>query len=301
MSGALWALSAGLGFGLFQSLNRRGVRGMDVFVATFIQLLLSAIVLAAATALTVDLGLLANASIGTIANFAIAGFIHFFVGWTFLNASQKLIGAARTTSLIGTTPLFGAFFAAVTLSEIPTLIGIGGILLIVGGVFLVNRIKAEAAPAETEGMATGLRSLLLGLAAAVCWSISPTFIRLGLAELPSPLLGVTVGVTASMIGYALVLVVRTVRSGGSALQMSSDALLFKIVAGMLIGVSTWMRWVALDLTGVAIVLALSLISVPVVNLLSPFVVGRSLERVTLQVWAGSSFIIAGSLVLIFLA
>jgi uncharacterized membrane protein len=150
-------------------------------------------------------------------------------------------------------------------------------------------------------MATGWRSLLLGLAAAVCWSISPTFIRHGLAELPSPLLGVTVGVTASVIGYAVVLVFRSLQSGGSVLQMSSDALLFKIIAGMLVGISTWMRWVAIDLTGVAIVLALSLVSVPVVNLLSPFIVGRSLERVTLQVWAGSALIIGGSLVLIFLS
>ena len=69
---------------------------------------------------------------------------------------------------------------------------------------------------------------------------------------------------------------------------------------MLVGLATWTRWVALDLAPVAIVLALSLVSVPVVNLLSPLMVGRDLERVTIQVWLGSGLIIGGSLAIIFL-
>ena len=47
-------------------------------------------------------------------------------------------------------------------------------------------------------------------------------------------------------------------------------------------------------------LALSLVSVPVVNLLSPLLVGRHIEQVTVQVWLGSALIVGGSLVLIFL-
>ena len=44
MSGAWWAVSAGLGFGLFRAINRRAVRGMSVPLATFIPLLVSAVV-----------------------------------------------------------------------------------------------------------------------------------------------------------------------------------------------------------------------------------------------------------------
>ena len=64
--------------------------------------------------------------------------------------------------------------------------------------------------------------------------------------------------------------------------------------------STWARWVALDLSPVALVLALSLVSVPVVNVLSPLLVGQHIEQVTGQVWLGSALIVGGSLVLIFL-
>jgi len=302
MSGALWAVTAGVGFGVFQTLNRRAVQGMDVYVATFLQLLVSALVLAAISVVTEDLMLLGQASIWAWINFSLAGFFHFFIGWTFLNASQKKIGAARTGSLIGTTPLFGAVVAALTLAEFPGLITIGGILLIVGGVYLVNYANIRHSPPATKmgdsPIATGWRSLLLGLAAAFCWSISPLFIRHGLAELPSPILGVTIGITACVVGYALVLVLRG--SSTPLTSFSTDAFAFKLVAAMLVGLSTWARWVALDLASVALVLALSLVSVPVVNILSPLLVGQHIEQVTGQVWLGSALIMGGSLVLIFL-
>lgn len=303
MSGAMWAVTAGVGFGVFQTLNRRAVQGMDVYVATFLQLLISALVLAAASLVTENLALLGQASIWAWINFSLAGFFHFFIGWTLLNASQKKIGAARTGSLIGTTPLFGAVIAALTLAEFPTLITIAGILLIVGGVYLVNYANIRrSAPARNGGgrgaIETGWRSLLLGLAAAVCWSISPLFIRHGLAELPSPILGVTIGITACVLGYAFVLVLR--RSSTPLSSFSADAFTLKLGAAMLVGLSTWARWVALDLSSVALVLALSLVSVPVVNVLSPLLVGHHLEQVTGQVWLGSALIVGGSLVLIFL-
>jgi drug/metabolite transporter (DMT)-like permease len=256
-------------------------------------------VLAAASVATEDLALLRQVSGLAWLNFGLAGFFHFFIGWTFLNASQKLIGAARTGSLIGTTPLFAAVIAGLILREFPTLVTIAGILLIVGGVFLVNYANIRpAAGNQTASGATGWRSLLLGLAAALCWAISPIFIRYGLAELPSPILGVTIGITACMLGYALALAVR--RSWAPLTAISTDAFTFKLAAGLLVGLSTWARWVALDLASVAMVLALSLVSVPLVNVLSPLLVGQHLEQVTSQVWLGSALIIGGSLVLIFL-
>lgn len=312
MSGALWAVFSGVGFGVFQAFNRRAVQGMDVYVATFLQLLVSALVLLLIAVLTIPRSVVASLTGSAVFNFAIAGTLHFFIGWTFLNASQKHIGAARTGSLIGTLPIWGAIFAALTLSEIPTLIGAGGILLIVGGVYLVNDAKLQKEPAVAaggggeqvvvntavvEGKATGWRSLRFGLAAAICWSLSPTFIRFGLAEVPDPLLGVTVGIVASALGYAVVLAVRSQRVGLGPIEM--DAFGYKIFAAVLVAVATWMRWISLDLAPVAVALALSLVSVPVVNILSPIVSGRYLERVTSQVWLGSGLIIFGSLVLIF--
>jgi hypothetical protein len=73
MTGAMWAVTAGVGFGLFQSINRRAVHGMDVYQATFLQLLVSAIVLAAISLATQDLNMLRVATLGTLVSFGLAG------------------------------------------------------------------------------------------------------------------------------------------------------------------------------------------------------------------------------------
>jgi drug/metabolite transporter (DMT)-like permease len=102
MTGAMWAVTAGVGLGLFQSINRRAVLGMDVYQATFLQLLVGAIVLASIALTTQDLTLLRTAPRGALIDFSLAGLTHFLVGWTFLNTSQKRIGASRTSPLIAT-------------------------------------------------------------------------------------------------------------------------------------------------------------------------------------------------------
>jgi drug/metabolite transporter (DMT)-like permease len=71
-------------------------------------------------------------------NFGLAGFIHFFLGWTFLSLSQKLVGASRTSALVGATPVFGFIVGIMVFDEflsLPIIVGIG---LVVAGVYLVS-------------------------------------------------------------------------------------------------------------------------------------------------------------------
>lgn len=297
MTGALWAVTAGVGFGLFQTVNRRAVQGLDVYLATFLQLAVSAVILSAASVGTEDLGLLAAAPSAAVASFIVAGLFHFFVGWTLLNASQKRIGAARTSPLIGTTPLFGTVIAAAALRELPPPLAIIGIVVVVAGVILISSETAPDGGSDTARASTaGRRGSLFGLGAALVWAISPIFIRYGLTGLPSPLLGVTVGMVASVAAYGVVLLARGSRA--SRAPVPRDAVFFKLVAGVLVGLSVWARWIALALAPVGVVLALTLMSVPVVLVLSPRVVGRHLERVTSRIWLGAGLTVGGCLVLV---
>ncbi|MDO8752483.1 MAG: EamA family transporter [Anaerolineales bacterium] len=300
MSGALWALAAGAGFGLFQALNRQAVRGMDVYVATFVQLLVSSIVLVAISLATEDINLIFSAPVTAILSFVAAGFFHFLIGWTLLNGSQKRIGAARTSPLIATVPLFGAIVAAVALRESPTWLELIGIGIIVLGAYLVSKEGVNSANAanSTQSFSTLLRASWMGLAAAFFWALSPVFIRVGLQGLPSPMLGVTIGVTASAISYAIILLWQRERWFG--VPITTEAWAFKLFAGLLVGLSTWMRWVALDLAPVAVVLALTMISSPIVILLSPLISGKHLERVTVMLWMGTALILSGALLLTFI-
>jgi uncharacterized membrane protein len=300
MSGALWALAAGVGFGLFQSLNRQAVRGMDVYVATFVQLVVSSIVLIVVSLATDDVTLLLHAPWSAILNFAAAGFFHFLIGWTFLNASQKKIGASRTSPLIGTNPLFAAIIAAIMLGEFPVWLEVTGIAVILIGAYLVSTDSPDSTQTQNkpQSFSAVLGGSWLGLSAAFFWALSPIFIRFGLQDLPSPLLGVTVGVTASAIAYALVLLWQRERWLGQ--PITHEAWAYKLIAGVLVGLSTWMRWVALDLAPIAVVLALMMISTPLVILLSPLISGKHLERVTATLLFGTGLILGGALLLTFI-
>lgn len=138
MTGVLWAALAGLGFGLFQSFNRRAGRGIDVYWSTFILIFISAVILVVVSIFTENLNLLRTAPLTAYINFGLAGLIHFFVGWTLLSLSQRLVGASRTSALLGTTPLFGLIIGILFFNEFLSLPVMLGITLVFAGVYLVS-------------------------------------------------------------------------------------------------------------------------------------------------------------------
>ena len=290
MTGVLWAAVSGIGFGLFQSVNVRAVRRLDdVYVSTFLQLLIAAALLLGACIAVGDLPLLADASAWALISFGLAGLVHFFLGWTLLNVSQDRIGAARTSPLLTTVPLFGLAIAAVTLGQTPGTAALAGIAVMVAGALVITDPRAEA----------GLRwqDSLPGVATAFLWALSPVFTVEGLEELDSPLLGVTIGLVFSALAYALVLAA-TPGERGSARDLPREGVALKLVSGVLVALAIWGRWEALDLADVGVVLALNLLAVPTVLLLAPVIAGRHLEHVDARIWLGAGLVVVGSLILI---
>jgi drug/metabolite transporter (DMT)-like permease len=289
VSGAVVAAASGVGFGLFQTLNIRAVRGMDPFASTFVQIAVAATALLVASAAGGGLGDLANAPSASLLYFAAAGVLHFVAGWTLLNISQKRIGAARTSPLLTTVPLFGIAVAAVTVGQLPAAVEWPAIaLMVLGGYVVVSR--------GAGGRPTRLADALPALGCALCWALSPALTVRGLDGLGDPLVGLTLGLVVSVAGYALAFAASRRRLGLRTAGRSAVAV--KLVAGVLVGLSTWGRWAALDRTTVAVVLALNLLSIPVVLVASPLVAGRAAEHVTGRVWAGAALVVSGSLLLI---
>jgi len=72
-----------------------------------------------------------------------------------------------------------------------------------------------------------------------------------------------------------------------------------VIAGIFVGLSTWMRWIALDLAPVGVVLALGRLNIPTVLITAPLLVGRKMEHVTPRIWVGACLIIFGSLIIIY--
>lgn len=293
LSGALWASLAGVGFGIFQAFNRRARTGFSVYWSTFILLLVSAAILAIASFLTEDVSLLLEAKPSVYVNFGLAGLIHFFLGWTLLTISQNRVGAARTGALVGATPLFATLVAILAFEEFLSLPVLTGIVTVVTGVYLVSVSRKNG----TNPVSKTWRDSLFGLGTALCFAISPIFIRGGLDTLPSPLLGVTIGMSISALTYGALLLYRREPFFQSAIPR--DAMVFQLAAGVFVGLSTWARWIALNLAPVAVVMALGRLNVPVVILLSLLLVGQREEQVTARIWLGATLIVVGSLALIF--
>jgi uncharacterized membrane protein len=127
------------------------------------------------------------------------------------------------------------------------------------------------------------------------WGISPVLTIKGLDGLDSPLLGVTLGMVASVAAYGVFLLARGRQPRA---PIARGALGFKVAAGVLIAFATWLRWLAIDGTDVAVVLSLALVSVPIVLFVSPLLVGRQLEHVTRRVWLGAGLVVGGALALL---
>lgn len=138
MSGVFWAVSAGLTLGLFQLAHRRAGQEIDIHRGNFLLLFAAFLILLAGTILTQDISLLYSMPESAWWNYILAGLVHFVVGWSLLTISQKRIGAARTGSIMGVTPLFGAILAYFLLGEQLSLLEMSGIITIISGVYLVS-------------------------------------------------------------------------------------------------------------------------------------------------------------------
>ncbi len=289
MSGVLWATASGIGFGLFQSFNRRAIRGIeDPWVSTFLQLSVATAVLVAASLISEDLSRLGDASGKAITLFAVAGVIHFVLGWLFLNMSQMRIGASRTAPLITLTPLFGVGLAVVTLGEFPSPGALAAIApIMVGAWVLASRGSGDVRIDRDSVFAFGT---------AFMWALSAVLTVEALEGLDSPLLGVTLGLLAATVALGGALVARG--SLGAIRSIARNTLALKLFAAVLVAFATWFRLLALDETDVAVVLATNLVGVPITLVLAPLLVGRHLEQADARVWGGGLLVVAGVLALI---
>jgi drug/metabolite transporter (DMT)-like permease len=289
VSGVLWATASGIGFGLFQSLNRRAIRGIeDPWVSTFLQLSVATAVLVLASLLSEDLSRLSDASGEAIALFALAGVIHFVLGWLFLNMSQMRIGASRTAPLITLTPLFGVALAAVTLGELPSAAVLAAIAPIMLGAWLLATRGSGDVRIE--------RDSIFAFGTAFMWALSAVLTVEALEGLDSPLLGVTLGLLAATITLAGALVARG--SLGGVRSIATGTLALKLFAAVLVAFATWFRLLALDETDVAVVLAINLVGVPITLVLAPLMVGRHVEQADARIWGGGLLVVTGVLALI---
>jgi drug/metabolite transporter (DMT)-like permease len=245
-------------------------------------------ILVVASLLSQDLSQLGEASGEAIALFAVAGVIHFVLGWLLLNMSQMRIGASRTAPLITLTPLFGVVLAAITLGELPSVLVLAAIVPIMAGAWLLA--------SGGSGQVAIERDSIFAFGTAFMWALSAVLTVEALDGLDSPLLGVTLGLLAATATLGGALVARG--SLGTIRSIARNTLALKVSAAVLVAFATWFRLLALGETDVAVVLATNLVGVPITLVLAPMMVGRHVEQADARIWFGGLLVVAGVLALI---
>ncbi len=287
VSGVLFAAGAGIGFGVFQAVNRRANQTMDAFRATFLLLVIGSASLALFSAATRDLSALWSGSPRAYLFFAGAGIVHFFLGWTFLSLSQQQVGAATTGAVLGSTPLIGSLLAAIVLAEPLRPLTAVGILLAAVGVTLLSLRRTASTQRKVPWFALG---------AAASWGSSPLFIRWGLADLDDPIVGVTFGLLAATAVYAVALALW--RRRRPAEPISREGLAWVTAAGVLVAACIALQWIAFDRTAVAVAITVMQLSAPTVVTVAPLIVKSDTERPTPSVILGMAAVLCGSVVVV---
>lgn len=179
-----------------------------------------------------------------VAVFALVG-LFFPAAVTIINfVSADRIGPALTSSVSGTSPLFGIVAALAVLGEPIPARALLATIGIVAGVALMSWGRTALGAPRLGWL------LCLPVAAAAIRGLSQVFAKLGLAMWPSPL-------AASLVGYlvsaAVLLIADRARSGRRAGRPPRRAVVLFVATGLLNGIGLMMTYVALQNAPVALV------------------------------------------------
>ena len=191
-----------------------------------------------------------------VAVFALVG-LFFPAAVTIINfVSADRIGPALTSSVSGTSPLFGIVAALAVLGEPIPARALLATIGIVAGVALMSWGRTALGAPRLGWL------LCLPVAAAAIRGLSQVFAKLGLAMWPSPL-------AASLVGYlvsaGVLLIADRARSGRRAGRPPRRAVVLFDATGLLNGIGLMMTYVALQNAPVALVVPI-VAAFPVVTL-----------------------------------
>jgi DME family drug/metabolite transporter len=198
--------------------------------------------------------------------------------------AMTLIGVSRALPISSTYPILTALLAVIWLDEPVTPRILGGIVLVVGGVYLVAFPRVGSV---IERVPASGRGITLALIAACCWAVSTATVKPALS-LVDPLVANGVRLPAAM----LVLQLLSWRSEGlgSPFRFGRRAGLMLAVAGLISGLSGALWLLGVRDAGAAKAAALSSTAPIFAAPLAALFLGEKLSR---QVGLGTLLTVAG--------
>ena len=185
-SGIVYALCAGIFWGISPVLVKRGLAGADVSAATLYQQATILLTLLVSAVLEGDLFAGKIPPVAVLI-FAGTGVVGAYLGRTLFVRSVDQIGASRTQSLNNSSPLITVLLAAAVLGEHLSFAVMIGVMFIISGVFFVT--QSESAPGAKAG---ARRLTLAAVLATLCYGVVPVLKKFGTDQGGPPVLGALV-------------------------------------------------------------------------------------------------------------
>jgi drug/metabolite transporter (DMT)-like permease len=287
-TGILYAVVAGIFWGSSPVLIKRGLLGSDVSAATLYQQ--ATILLTLMVAAVIEGNLMAQRiSPLPLAVFVATGIVGAYLGRTLFVKSVAQIGASRAQSLNNSSPLITVLLAASLLGETLSSALIGGVLLILAGVFLVTKPESQG---EDGGVVRTLT--LTSILATLCYGIVPVLKKLGTDIGGPPVLGALVMHATGLVlllslGHLLKIELKWYK-------LSLSSVICFVAAGVLQGVGSILTLKAL-LYAPASVVAPIWNTQPIISFLLTKALLQGIEVVSLRDGVAAGLVVAGVLVL----
>jgi drug/metabolite transporter (DMT)-like permease len=296
-TGLILALIASLSFSTGIVIVRRASAAAgESFSVTAVSVIIGIPFFALAVTIAGDWDKVLMVSWRALALLTSAGVIHFIFGRLLGYSSYRLIGANKATPFIMTNRFYTLLFSFLFLGESITIFIIAGVLCIFLGATLTNaEKKTVSATRENKFLSVEMKGILLALAAALCWGITPVLIKPGVEQIGSSIAGAFVSYCAAGVIMFGLLMRKSLRQ-----QVTQQPLVKSLapmaLAGLFTATGQLLYYTALGKSPASIVTPLLSVQVIFIFFLS-LLVNRKTEIFSWKVALGMAATLAGTFLL----
>jgi drug/metabolite transporter (DMT)-like permease len=267
------ALVTSLTNALGVTLIARGMKGSKPIVAAFYSVAIQAAILVALL-----LTRLPQLNWVAVGYFTLGGILSLGVARLLNFVAMRGLGVAKTSALIGSSPVITTLLSIAILSESPDPTTIAGAATVALGVALIS----GASGFKIE------KALLVGLASALAYSLSNIASKSGILLQPDPFLSATAGAVAGLIFISVYL---SATKQTRDLDISRQSLACFVATGVLSSIGWLTMMKALETGSVGVVTTI-VYSYPLFALITTRLLMRE-EKLTVRTIIGSTLVVVG--------
>lgn len=287
-TGVVYALTAGILWGIGPILLKKGMALSNVSTATLTMQVISVLTLSMVMGIRGGFAF-SDLPFGAIWPFVAAGAVGASFGKIFYYKGIDTVGASKSVSIKNSSPILTTLLGVVILGERVTLPIAAGVVLIVTGIFLLSRVQGMV-----EGRPDRVAYFVYPLLAAFCFGINPILKKIGISAIGMPTFGAFITQITALI--VMLTAGRLLKIKLKWERVPTRSLVFFVLAGVIEALGSLLTFHALVYAPAVLVSPIWRISPLATFLLARFTL-RGIEVVTLRDGVAATVIVGGILVL----